>query len=482
MRQPSITIVGAGFGGIGTAIDLTRAGFRDVTILEKGPGVGGVWRENDYPNAACDVPSSLYSWSFAPNPGWPHRYSHQDEILAYIERTAREHGVLDLVRTGVEVTGASYDVTSQSWHVETADGGSLDTDVLITCVGQLSRPAMPAIPGIDSFTGPAFHSAEWDHSVDLTGKRVAVLGTGASAIQFVPAIAPDVAHLTVFQRSAPWIAPKLNIEYSPTRQRVYRRWPLSQAFGRGLTWHVTELFNTTFTSDNVLRKTVEIGCKGQLRRQVRDADLRRKLTPTDEFGCKRVLWSNEWYPALTRDNVDVVTEPVVEVLPHGVRDRAGVEHEVDVVIYGTGFAATEFLAPMAITGVDGVSLEDRWKDGARAYLGLCVPDFPNLFVVYGPNTNLGGSSIIGMLEAGSGAVVSMLQAADRAGARSIAVRPEAEQRYDEEMQSRLADSVWVSCVNWYHENGGRISTNWPGQVKEYQDRCADLDLADFELV
>jgi cation diffusion facilitator CzcD-associated flavoprotein CzcO len=482
MRQPSITIVGAGFGGIGTAIDLTRAGFRDVKVLEKADGVGGVWRENDYPNAACDVPSSLYSWSFAPNPQWPHRYSHQGEILAYIERTARELGVLGLVRTGVEVTGASYDEATRSWHLETAAGESIDTDVLITCVGQLSRPSVPDLPGLSSFTGPAFHSAEWDHSIELRGKRVAVLGTGASAIQFVPAIAPDVAHLTVFQRSAPWIAPKLNVEYSDRRQRAFGRWPVTQAFGRKLTWHLSELFNTTFTDDNLLRKTLEVACRGHLRRQVPDPRLREKLRPADEFGCKRVLFSNEWYPALARPDVEVVTEAVVEVLPHGVRGADGVEHEVDVIIYGTGFAATEFLAPMEITGANGVSLEDRWKEGARAYLGLCVPDFPNFFVVYGPNTNLGGSSIIGMLEAASGAVVSMLREVERTGARSISVRPEADEHYDEEIQGRLAGSVWAGCDSWYHVNGGRISTNWPGRVKEYQDRCANLELADFEIV
>src|SRR6478735_2211800 len=230
MRQPSITIIGAGFGGLGTAVELKRAGYRDITVLEKADGVGGVWRENTYPNAACDVPSSLYSWSFAPNPGWPHRYSRQDEILAYIERTAGELGVLDLVHTGVEVTEAAYDEAARSWH-------------LITAVGQLSRPAIPHLPGIGSFEGPAFHSAEWDHDVDLRGKRIAVLGTGASAIQFVPGIQPDAAHVTVFQRSAPYVVPKPDREYTRTHSRMFRRFPRTQAFGRGLTWRITEQFN-----------------------------------------------------------------------------------------------------------------------------------------------------------------------------------------------------------------------------------------------
>ena len=479
MHQPSITIIGAGFGGIGTAIELRKSGFRDVTVLEKAAGVGGVWRENTYPNAACDVPSSLYSWSFAPNPDWPHRFSRQDEILAYIERTAREQGVLDLVRTGVEVTSAAYDGTTHSWRVQTAGGEQIDTDVLITCVGQLSRPSIPDLPGLGSFTGPAFHSAEWEHDVDLEGRRIAVLGTGASAIQFVPGIQPAAAHVTVFQRSAPWVAPKTDREYTATHGRLFRRFPRTQAFGRGLTWHITEMFNKTFVEDNLNRKAVAAACRAHLFRQVRDRELRRKLTPTDEFGCKRVLWSNDWYPALASPNVEVVTEPVVEVLPEGVRSADGRVHEVDVIIYGTGFAATEFLAPMELRGVGGVQLDERWEGGARAYLGLCVPDFPNLFVVYGPNTNLGGSSIIGMLEAASGAISSLLRHAEQQGARSVVVRPEAEDRFDTEMQERLAGSVWVSCDNWYHRNGGRISTNWPGQVAEYQRRCAQIDFSEF---
>ena len=351
MRQPSITIIGAGFGGLGTAVELRRAGFRDITVLEKADGVGGVWRENTYPNAACDVPSSLYSWSFAPNPGWPHRYSRQDEILAYIERTAREQGVLDLVRTGVEVTSAAYDEPTGSWRLTTADDETIDSDVVITAVGQLSRPSIPDLPGIDSFTGPAFHSAEWDHSVDLRGKRIAVLGTGASAIQFVPGIQPEAGHITVFQRSAPYVVPKPDREYTPTHGKLFRRYPATQSFGRKLTWVLSEQLNRSLVGRNPTKLAMKLAWRAQLRTQVRDPQLRRKLRPDYPLGCKRLLFSTEWYPALVQPNVAVVTESVVEVLPEGVRSADGVVHEVDAIIYGTGFAATEFLAPIQFTGV-----------------------------------------------------------------------------------------------------------------------------------
>ncbi len=482
MRQPSITIIGAGFGGVGTAIELTRAGFTDVTVLEKADGVGGVWRENTYPNAACDVPSSLYSWSFAPNPGWPHRYSRQDEILAYIERTAGELGVLDLVRTGVEVTEAAYDETARSWRLTTAAGEDLVTDVLITAVGQLSRPAIPHLPGIGSFEGPAFHSAEWDHDVDLVGKRIAVLGTGASAIQFVPGIQPGAAHVTVFQRSAPYVVPKPDREYTSTHTRAFTRFPRSQAFGRELTWVLSEQLNKSLGSTGPIKHLMKLAWRAQLRAQVRDPELRARLRPDYPLGCKRLLFSNDWYPTLAQPNVEVVTHSVVEVLPRGVRSADGTVHEVDVIIYGTGFAATEFLAPMQVTGVDGADLHARWKEGARAYLGLSVPDFPNLFVVYGPNTNLGGSSIINMLEAASGAITTLLRHAESQGGGAVVVRPDAEQRFDDEIQERLAHSVWANCSSWYHEDGGRITTNWPGQVAEYQRRCAELDVSAFDTV
>ena len=477
--QPTITIIGAGFGGLGTAMQLERAGFTDVTVLEKADRVGGVWRDNTYPNAACDVPSSLYSWSFAPNPDWPHRYSRQAEILAYIERTAAERGVVDRVRTGVEVVEAAYDAGSCSWNLTTAAGETIRTDVVISAVGQLSRPSIPHLPGIDTFEGPAFHSAEWDHSVDLRGKRVAVLGTGASAIQFVPGIQPEAGHVTVFQRSAPYVVPKPDREYTRTHARLFDRYPRTQAFGRNLTWVLSEQLNKSLGGTHPTKKMMELAWRAQLRLQVRDPGLRAKLVPDYPLGCKRLLFSNEWYPTLVQPNVDVVTEPVTGVLPNGVRSGEGQVHEADVIIYGTGFAATEFLSPMTVTGVGGVDLHQRWKGGARAYLGVCVPDFPNLFVVYGPNTNLGGSSIINMLEAQAGAITSLLEHAGRHGADAVVVQTEAEQRYDEEIQARLEDSVWAGCASWYHDHGGRVTTNWPGTVAEYQQRCAALDLGDF---
>jgi cation diffusion facilitator CzcD-associated flavoprotein CzcO len=345
MPRPSITIIGAGLGGLGTAIELERAGYTDITILEKADDVGGVWRDNTYPNAACDVPSSLYSWSFAPNPGWPHRYSRQDEILSYIRRTARELGALDHVHTGVEVTSAAYDESARSWHLTTAGGENIETDVLISAVGQLSRPSIPDLPGISSFEGPGFHSAEWDHSVDLKGRRIAVLGTGASAIQFVPGIQPDAAHVTVFQRSAPYVVPKPDRKYTKTHNRLFRDVPQTQTFGRRLTWVLSEQLNRSFRGWNPTTNAMELAWRVQLRTQVRDPQLRAKLVPDYQLGCKRLLFSSDWYPALAQANVELVTVPVVEVLPHGVRSGEGTVHEVDVIIYGTGFAATEFLAP-----------------------------------------------------------------------------------------------------------------------------------------
>ncbi len=479
MTSPRIIIVGAGFGGLGTAIELLDHGFDDLVILERAAEPGGVWRDNTYPNAACDVPSSLYSWSFAPNPRWERRYSGQADILRYINRVVDERGLRDRIRCGVEVVGAAYDESTATWTVTTAAGDALTADFLVTAVGQLSRPVIPEIAGAETFAGPAFHSAQWRHDVDLTGTRVAVLGTGASAIQFVPGIQPIAGEITVFQRSAPYVVPKPDRAYTRTHARAFTRFPRSQAFGRSLTWTMSEQLNKSLTGTNPMKKVLEAVWRVNLRTQVRDPQLRAKLKPDYPIGCKRLLFSNDWYAALASTNVEVVTEDVVEVLPHGVRTSDGRVHEVDVIIYGTGFAATEFLAPMRLTGAGGLALDQAWAEGARAYYGICLPGFPNLGIVYGPNTNLGGSSIINMMESQARFIRQLVQTAAQTG--SVAVRAATEERFDAEIQARIAASVWGGCDSWYRDAAGRVTTNWPGTVVEYKARTATVDLDDFEV-
>ncbi|WP_205470924.1 NAD(P)/FAD-dependent oxidoreductase [Nocardioides sp. SYSU D00038] len=477
-RSPRVVVVGAGFGGLGAARALREQGITDITILERAEELGGVWRDNTYPNAACDVPSPLYSWSWAPNPRWPRRYSGQAEILAYIRATARAEGLADLVRTGQEVASATYDEATCTWRVLTTDGTTHEADVVVSAVGQLSNPVVPDLPGLGSFAGPAFHSAQWRHDVPLAGRRVAVVGTGASAIQFVPGIVDEVASMTVFQRSAPYVVPKPDKEYAPRHHALFQRLPRLTRFERRTTFHLTELLNRALRGPGAYSTAflalVRAVWRLHLRRQVSDPDLRRRLVPDHPIGCKRILFSNDWYPALDRPHVEVVDEPVASVEPTGVRDATGRLHEVDTIIWGTGFAATSFLAPMTVTGAGGADLHEVWADGARAHLGVTVPGFPNFFCVYGPNTNLGGSSIIGMMEAQAGWIAQVVRRIADGGARAVAVRPDVAERYDVEMQTRLLGSVWADCNSWYVD-GPRITTNWPGLVAEYQERLARVD-------
>ena len=476
-------IIGAGFGGLGAARALRQQGIEEITILERADDVGGVWRDNTYPGAACDVPSPLYSWSWSLNPTWSHRYSGQAEILAYLQRAAADAGLLDLVRTGQQVAEARYDDATSSWRVTTTDGTTYDADLVVSAVGQLSDPVIPDLPGAETFAGPAFHSAKWRHDVPLAGTRVAVIGTGASAIQFVPAIVDRVGSMTVFQRSAPYVVPKPDTEYRPRHHRLFDRFPAVMRGERGATFHLTELLNRALGGDSVittpLLKSLRLAWKAHLRRQVRDPELRKKLEPGYPIGCKRILFSNDWYPALDRDRVDVVTQRVTAIEQTGVRTDDGTLHEADVLIWGTGFAATDFLRTIRVVGRDGVELHDVWRDGASAYLGLGMPGFPNLFCIYGPNTNLGGSSIIGMMEAQAGWIAQVARRIADTDHRTFEVRREVAERYDQEMQSRLGRSVWASCDNWY-QDGGRITTNWPGLVSEYKERLAQVDWSALE--
>ena len=468
-ERPTVLVIGTGFGGIGLAAQLLRGGYR-VTLLEQSDQVGGVWRENSYPGCACDVPSHLYSLSFAPNPNWSRRYSQQPEILAYLQDVARRFGVLPQVRFGTQVVSADYDDSTARWRVTSSIGQTFEADVLVPAVGQLSRPAWPDLVGLREFRGPVMHSAQWRTEVALAGRRVAVIGTGASAIQLVPKLVGEVSGLTVFQRSAPWVLPRLDHRYSRPGRWLTRRFPVLQRGFRRAYFALTEVFGMALTRSRPLAALIRGVSRAQLRWQVPDPQLRRRLVPDYQLGCKRVLFSSDWLPALGRPNVELITDRISEVIATGVRTADGREHPADVLVLGTGFAAADLLGPIRIHGRDGLPLHQVWADGARAYHGVTVPGFPNLFLLYGPNTNLGSGSIVVMIEAQIGYLLAAL-AGLRAG-QSVEIRPEVAARFDAELQHRLNRSVWAGCASWYRTASGRITTNWPGLPSEYQRRLA----------
>jgi len=476
-RRPSVLVVGAGLGGLAAAIELVRHGHRAVTILEKAADLGGVWRDNTYPGAACDAPSDLYSFSFAPNPAWSRRFAEQAEILDYVHDVARRYGVLDRIRFGHEVVSADFDADRAQWVVSTAGGETFTADVFVPAVGQLSRPQLPNLPGRTSFGGPAFHSAEWDHSVDLTGRRVAVVGTGASAIQIVPAIQPRVGHLTVFQRSAPWIVTKLERAYLPAR--VPFPAPV-QRVERALWWAFYELISTGLEGSGAVTRVLTKWANWHRAKQVTDPDLLARVTPDYQAGCKRGLLASNYYPTLLQDNVEVATDDIVEITPTAVVTADGRRHEVDVIVYCTGFRTHEFLAPMRIRGVGGKDLHETWTGGARAYLGLTVPHFPNLFMVYGPNTNVGAGSIIYMHEQQARYLRLAVDRLAANGGGHFDVREDAAERFDAEIQRRLEHTVWTKCASWYREANGRVTANWPGTMREYGKRTRRFDAENYD--
>lgn len=480
-RSVSIAVIGSGFGGLAAAIELKKRGHDDIVILEKADDIGGTWRDNTYPGAACDVPSPFYSYSFEPYPVWPHRFSRQPVILDYIKHVAEKYDLMRHVRLGAEVVRATYDDEARSWSVELGDGDTLVVDVLVSAVGQLSRPSYPDIPGLGTFEGPNFHSATWDHEVDLKGKRVAVIGTGASAIQFVPAIQPEVGHLSVFQRTPPYLIPRFDREFRPSHHKVFEKVPATLLAERGAWYTVTESLSVAWVYSKTLSKVIQAVSKRHMRKQAAEKPgLFEKIWPTYQIGCKRILFSSDYVPALAQPNVDLVTEGIAEITPTGVRTADGKEHPADVIIWGTGFKATEFLAPMQVAGAAGRDLHTEWKDGAHAYYGISVPGFPNLLMMYGPNTNTGGGSIIYFLEAQArflGDYVDHLAATRR----PLAVREDVEQAFDAEVQEQLSGSVWSACSSWYRNANGRITTNWPLLARQYRAQ-AKFDPADYEVV
>lgn len=474
-----VLVVGAGFGGIATAVELRRAGIHDVVVLEASGEVGGVWRDNTYPGAACDVPSPLYSFSFAPKPDWPRRYAEQPDILRYLRRVARRCGVYENIRFHSEVVSAEFGERTGRWLVRTAGGAAYSARVLVPATGQLSRPAYPSVPGLGTFTGESFHSARWDHDCELPGKRVAVIGTGASAVQFLPFLRERAASVTVFQRTAPYVLPKRDRIYSERGLAFLRSVPLARHLDRLGFWLYTEFAQQCLSRWHFFSPLFTVQARRHLRRSVADPGLRAALTPDHRLGCKRVLFSNDYYPALASSTVDLVTSEVVAVTPTGLRTADGRRHEVDVIVYGTGFAASEFLGSMTVRGLSGRTLAEVWRDGARAHLGITVPGFPNLFFVYGPNTNLGGGSIVHMLESQARYIRSAVRwLLDHPG-HCLDVRPEAERRWDREVRGRLARSAWTHCRSWYRDASGRVVSIWPGRTFTYRRRTRRIRLPDF---
>jgi len=479
-RTRSIAVVGGGFGGVGAAAMLRRAGYEDVTVFEKGERVGGVWQHNTYPGAACDVPSHLYEFSFAPN-RWSRRYAPQAEIQAYLEGVARHHGVLDRVRTGVEVRSARWEEARGGWALETS-AGPHEADVLLTACGQLSVPKKAAIPGLESFDGPAFHTAEWDEGVELAGRRVAVVGTGCSAIQVVPAIQPLVERVDVYQRSPGWTLPKMDYAYPEWAHALFRRLPAVRRLDRASIFAFHELAAAALTRHRWLLPLFRALGRRQITSAIEDPELRDKVMPRDEFGCKRVMLTDEWYPTLTKPNVELVADRIAAVTATGIRDEKGVEREADAIVLATGFASHDFVTPMEIAGRGGRTLAEEWAGVPRAYLGLSVPGFPNMFLLYGPNTNGGSGSVIGTIESGIGHVIAALREMDRAEAGRIEVRREAAEGFDRELRAALEGTVWHSgCTSWYVDEDGNDPSQWPWLWSTYRRRTARLLPGAYEL-
>jgi cation diffusion facilitator CzcD-associated flavoprotein CzcO len=477
----SIAVVGGGLAGVGAAVMLRRAGHDDVVVFERGERVGGVWHHNTYPGAACDIPSHLYEFSFAPNPRWSRRYAPQAEIQAYVEDVARREGVLDAIRTSTDVQRAAWDEDRGKW-VLTTSAGTHEADVLVTACGQLNVPAVPPIEGLERFDGPAFHTARWRHDVDLSGKRVAVVGTGCSAIQVVPAIAPIAARIDVYQRSPGWTIPRMDFAYRRRTRRLFERFPALQRLDREAIFAFQELAAAAMTRRPRLLGPFRALGRLQINRAIKDPELRRKVTPTDELGCKRVMLTDDWYPALTRPDVELVTERIAEVTPAGIRTQDGTERPADALVLATGFKTHGFVAPMEISGAGGATLAQAWATVAHAYLGMSVPGFPNMFLLYGPNTNGGSGSVIYTIEAGVAHVIAALDELARADARRIEVRAQAAQAFDRELREALRQTVWhTGCTNWYVDENGNDPNQWPWLWSTYRRRTARIDPEAYEL-
>jgi cation diffusion facilitator CzcD-associated flavoprotein CzcO len=479
-RSPRVAIIGAGFGGLGAAVSLRRAGIDDLMILEADDGVGGTWRRNTYPGAACDIQSHLYSFSFAPNKSWSRTYARQPEILAYLESVADDFDLRRHLQLGTRVRSVTWNVDTWSWDCAIERAGQTSTltvDVVVCAVGLFGSLKLPDIAGLSDFGGSVMHTAQWDHNIALAGKKVAVIGTGASGIQLIPELAKVGAQVTVFQRTPPWMVPKDDHPYSATELAQFRRNPLAVPRTRWQIWKFQHDNTATFADDPVVTARTQVAASF-LERTVADAGLRRALTPDYPFRCKRVLLGDDYYRALQQDNVSLVTDPIDRITETSVVTAAGDAVDVDAVVLATGFETSRYLSGIDVIGCGGQRLHERWGDDPSAYLGVAVGGFPNFFMLYGPNTNQGGNSIVYILEAGARLVTSAVTKLARRGGY-LDVRPAAEKRYNEGLSGDLERTIWTQCDSYFRSPTGRIVTQWPYTELEYARRTWRLRPRDW---
>ncbi len=477
-----VLIVGAGFSGLGLGVRLKQAGRDSFLIIEKADEVGGTWRDNTYPGCACDIPSHLYSLSFEPKADWSRLYPPQPELFGYLKGVAERHGLYDHIRLKTKMDKAEWDEKAGVWRLTTDAGDEITARVLVSAIGALHIPQVPKLKGIEKFKGAAFHSAQWRHDVDLTGKKVAVIGTGASAIQFVPQVAPQAESLTLFQRTPPWVLPKIDGPIGPVQQWLFKHVPGYRRAFRALIYWINEARALALVNNSTMLRAGEAIARRHIEKQIADPALRAKVTPNYRMGCKRVLLANDYYSALARENVEVITGGVAEVKAGSIVDTAGAEHPADVIIYGTGFDVTDSMANLPLTGKDGLRLKQAWKDGARGYFGITVSGFPNFFIMLGPNTGLGHNSQIVMIEGQINYVMSALKKMDAGKLRALDLKPQVLERHDAAVQARLQNSVWQKggCVSWYQDETGRNVTLWPGFTFDYVRKTRDVKLDEYE--
>jgi len=475
--KTTVGVIGAGAGGIAMGIQLGAGGY-DFTIFDRADGFGGTWRHNTFPGAACDVPSHLYSYSFALNPRWSKTYANQPEILAYLEKVAADHGLGPHLRPNTTITSVRWSDTDRRWTLTADDGQRHDFDAVVSAVGMLDVPNIPDIPGANRFRGRRFHSARWDHSKSTAGERVASIGTGASAVQYVPAVARETAHLTVFQRTPIWIAPRFDFPFTSDQHEEFERNP---AVAQKLRDEAFDAYETaSFDLDAAQTREATELARSYLMRKVADPELRAKLTPDYPAGCKRPLMSREWYPTFALPNVSLETTAIAELTERGVRTVDGVEHRVDTVIYGTGFKAADYLASIDVYGTGGRHLRDDWSDGAEAHLGTLVAGYPNLFMLYGPNTN-GVNSIIYIHESQTTFIRHILDVMDSRRARTVEVSAAAQRRYNDEIQAAMEGKVWLACTNYFRHPSGKVVTQLPYSGKTFFERTREMVPWDYDL-